>query len=203
LIGLLDDIAWALDPELHDPPPRHTEASGASLAVSVSAYRRVGGIPAIPCGEDRAFVASLWRMDARVRHDPGIKVVVSGRIVGRAEGGMADAIRRRMVQQDEFADDQVEPVEDAVRRYSLRGRAREAWFARRVDRDLAEDLAIPTSQLSTALSRFFFGTAWAELERMSPILQRRRVRFVDLREEIGHAEYVLRQLAPTETMAAD
>jgi hypothetical protein len=203
LIGLVDDIAWTLDPEFHDPPPRHTEASGASLAVSVAAFRRAGGIPAIPSGEDRAFVASLWRMDARVRHDPGINVVVSGRIVGRAEGGMADAIRRRMVRQDEFADDQAEPVEDAVRRYSLRGRARHAWFARRVDDKLAEDLDIPRGLLLDALSRFFFGAAWAELERISPVLHRRRVRFADLRNEIAHAEYVLRHLAPAEAMAAD
>lgn len=203
LIAMLDDIAWTLDPEFHDPPPRHTEASGASLAVSVAAFGRVGGIPAIPFGEDRAFVASLWRMDARVRHDPGIRVVVSGRIAGRAEGGMADAIRRRMVRQDEYADDQAEPVADAVRRYGLRGRVRQAWLSRRIDDELAGDLGIPLSRLSDALSRFFFGAAWTELERVSPLLKRRRVRFVDLCEEIAHAEYVLRHLAPAETMAAD
>jgi GT2 family glycosyltransferase len=44
LIALLDDLAWMLDPEPHDPPQRHTEASGASLAVSVEAFRRIGGI---------------------------------------------------------------------------------------------------------------------------------------------------------------
>ena len=45
LIALLDDIAWILDPEPHDAPPRHTEASGASLAVLVAAFDRAGGIP--------------------------------------------------------------------------------------------------------------------------------------------------------------
>jgi hypothetical protein len=203
LIGLLDDIAWLLDPELHDPPPRHTEASGASLAVSVEAYHWVGGIPAIPCGEDRAFVASLWRMDARVRHDPGIEVVVSGRIEGRAEGGMADAIRRRMVQQDEYADEQAEPAEDAVRRYSLRARVRQAWLSRRTSSGLAADLEVPASLVAGAVAGPFFGAAWAELERLSPVLRRRRVRFTDLRLEIARAEDVLRQLAPAEAMAAD
>jgi hypothetical protein len=203
LIGLLDRIAWMLDPEPHDPPPRHAEASGASLAVSVAAYHRVGGIPAIPCGEDRAFVASLWRMDARVRHDPGIRVVVSGRIEGRAEGGMADAIRRRMVQQDEFADAAVEPAEDAVRRYSLRSRVRNAWSARRADGRVAEDLGVPAALVEGALSSPFFGAAWMELERVSPVLQRRRVRFADLRREIALAEDALRQLAPAEILAAD
>jgi hypothetical protein len=203
LIGLLDDIAWMLDREPHDPPPRHTEASGASLAVSAAAHHRVGGIPAIPAGEDRAFVAGLWRMDARIRHDPAIKVTVSGRTVGRAPGGMADAIRRRMVRQDELTDDQVEPAAAALLRYSLRSVARDAWESQRIDAVLADDLDIPACALAEALRRPFFGAAWAALERVSPRLKRRRVRFADLRREIAQAEAMLRQLVPTEVMAAD
>jgi GT2 family glycosyltransferase len=196
LIGLLDDLAWLLDPEPHDPPPRHTEASGASLAVSAAAYHRVGGIPAISAGEDRAFVAALWRMDARVRHDPGITVTVSGRIEGRAPGGMADAIRRRMVRQDRFTDNQVESAAAAFLRYSLRAAARQAWTARQLDVALADDLDIPVDVLAEALPRPFFGAAWAALERASPRLARRRVRFADLRQEVAQAEAIVRRLAP-------
>jgi hypothetical protein len=202
LIALLDELAWVLDPEPHDPPPRHTEASGASLAVRVADFHRVGGIPAIPAGEDRAFVRALWMIDARVRHDPAIRVTVSGRIVGRAEGGMADAIRRRMVQQDEFADDQVEPPSDALRRYSLRQRARDARRGL-TDAALAGDLMISKPRLAHALAQRFFGTAWAELESISPILKRRPVRFKDLPTEIAAAEALLRLLAMPETLAAD
>jgi glycosyltransferase involved in cell wall biosynthesis len=202
LIALLDTLAWTLDPEWHDPPPRHTEASGASLAVRVDAYRRVGGIPAIPTGEDRAFVRALWMMDARVRHDPAIEVVVSGRIIGRAEGGMADAIQRRMIQQDEFTDDQVEPVEDAFRRYSLRRRARRMWSGP-PDAALARDLGLSHARLSACLAHRFFGSSWAELEARSAVLQRRRVRFVDLPAEIAAAEALLDDVAMPETLAAD
>ncbi len=113
LISLLDDMAWIIDPDLNDPPDRHTEASGASLAVSVAAFDRAGGIPPVASGEDRAFVDALRRIDARIRHDPEIKVIVSGRIEGRARDGMADAIRRRMIRQDEFTDTQVEPAYNA------------------------------------------------------------------------------------------
>ncbi|HEY0185326.1 MAG TPA: glycosyltransferase, partial [Rhodopila sp.] len=141
LIALLDDLAWALDPEPHDPPLRHTEASGASLAVRVPAFHRVGGIPAVAAGEDRAFVKALWMMDARVRHDASIRVTVSGRIVGRAPGGMADAIRRRMVRQDEFCDDLAEPAEDGFRRFALRRRVRTAWRGA-ADPALAAALAV-------------------------------------------------------------
>ncbi|PPQ28894.1 glycosyltransferase [Rhodopila globiformis] len=197
LIGLLDDLAWLLDPEPHDPPPRHASASGASLAVSAAAYHRVDGIPAIQAGEDRAFVAALWRMDARVRHDPGITVTVSGRIEGRAPGGMADAIRRRMERQDEFTDDQAEPAAAAFLRYSLRAAARRAWTARRLDLVLADDLEIPAGVLAEALHRPFFGSAWTALERASPRLTRRRVRFGDLRQEVAQAEAIVRRLAAT------
>jgi hypothetical protein len=202
LIALLDDLAWLFDPEPHDPPPRHTEASGASLAIRAEAFRRVGGIPAMPSGEDRAFVRALWMMDARVRHDPTIRVTVSGRIVGRAEGGMADAIRRRIVQQDEFTDDQVEPAADAFRRYGLRQRVRRTWGGS-ADAALAGDLAVSRTRLAEALAHRCFGAAWAELEGASPILARRRVRFVDLPTEIAAAEALLRLLAMPETLAAD
>lgn len=202
LIALLDNLAWMLDPEPHDPPLRHTEASGASLAVRGDVFRRVGGIPDIRSGEDRAFVRALWMMDARVRHDPEIGVNVSGRIIGRAEGGMADAIRRRMVQQDEFCDDQVEPALDAHRRYALRYRVRRAWRGL-ADTGLAVDLALPPDRLTDCLRLRFFGAAWAALEACSPVLRRRRVRFVDVAKEIAVAEVLLHQMALPEILAAD
>jgi hypothetical protein len=202
LIALLDSLAWMLDPEPHDPPPRHTEASGASLGVRVATWRHVEGIPDIPNAEDRAFVRALWMMDAHVRHDPEIQVTVSGRIVGRAQGGMADAIRRRMAQQDEFTDDQAEPVADALRRYLLRHRARRVW-AGGSDPALQADLRLSPERLSAGLAHRFFGTAWANLEAHSPALRRRRVRFVDLPTEIEAAELLLRTVAPPDVLAAD
>ena len=202
LITLLDTIAWVLDPEPHDPPPRHTEASGASLAVRTDVFRRVGGIPAMRFGEDRAFVRALWMMDARVRHDPSIAVTVSGRIIGRAEGGMADAIRRRIIRQDEFTDDQAEPAANAFRRYEMRYRARRAWIGT-VDTTLASDLLLSPARLDAALSRRWFGSAWAALEAASPVLKRSRVRFADLAREIAAAETLLPAAAAPETLAAD
>jgi cellulose synthase/poly-beta-1,6-N-acetylglucosamine synthase-like glycosyltransferase len=202
LLALLDRLAWTLDPESHDPLPRHTEASGASLAVRTDTFRRVGGIPAIRSGEDRAFVRALWLMDARIRHDPSIEVIVSGRVIGRAKGGMADAIRRRMIRQDEFTDEQVEPAADAFRRYGLRCRARCAWVGS-ADTALASDLLLAPARLDASLSQRWFGAAWAALEAYSPVLRRQRVRFIDLPGEIAAAEALLHEAASPEILAAD
>jgi hypothetical protein len=115
----LDEIASIVVPEVWDPWPRHTEHSGASIGVTVAAYRSVGGMPAAPMSEDRRFFAALRKAGLRIRHAPEIEVVVSGRLIGRAEGGMADTIRRRLRRADPYLDDALEPAMDFWRR--LRG----------------------------------------------------------------------------------
>jgi GT2 family glycosyltransferase len=194
LLDLLDEIAFALDPDPHNPRPRHVQASGASLAVSTEMFRRVGGVPKVASGEDRALVHALNLKDARIRHDVGIEVVVSGRLDGRAPGGMADTIRRRMRQQDEYADDLVEPAADAYRRADFRRRLRVAWMSRHegwFPSELAADLRLAPSRLSLIFSEPFFGTAWDYVQRESPVLPRRRVRFVDLPRQIKLARELL------------
>jgi len=114
--ALLDEIACLINPDADDPWPRHTENSGASIAVTRPAYHRVGGIPTVALGEDRAFHAALRAADLRIRHAPEVRVVVSGRILGRAAGGMADTIRRRLVAPDLWLDDALEPVAARVLR---------------------------------------------------------------------------------------
>ena len=185
LAGLLDQLACLIDPDPNDPWPRHTESSGASIAVTVAAFRRAGGIPPVPSGEDRAFIGKLRQLDARIRHAPSVTVTVSGRTHGRAAGGMADTIRRRIVQQDEFTDSTIEPAADRVRRLSLRAHLRALWTGLRTDRKpLIEALDTTASVVDRALSSPFFGLAWAALERECPKLQSRRVRFADLAAEI-------------------
>lgn len=85
----------ALDPPPHDPAPRHGDHTGGSLALRASLYRAVGGLPAIPRGEDNALVAAVQRAGGRLRHCPAVSVRVSARTLGRAEGGMATEMERR------------------------------------------------------------------------------------------------------------
>ncbi|MBD5633662.1 MAG: glycosyltransferase [Candidatus Eremiobacteraeota bacterium] len=87
------DVECALDPVAWDPAPRHAFQYAASLAVSVDAYVRAGGLPALPRGEDSALYSALLRVDARVRHSLRMRVDTSPRATGRVEGGFANFIR--------------------------------------------------------------------------------------------------------------
>jgi GT2 family glycosyltransferase len=194
---LLDEIASLILPDPADPWPRHTEDSGASIAIRASVLRRVGGMPFLHSGEDRALIARLRLIDARVRHDPKISVVVSGRIEGRAQGGMADTIRRRIVKQDEFADDRVEPAWAAFYRIRMKHRFSLLW---REPTDvrlyrLARLLAVTPKALTEAVSTPYFGLAWSRIESASSLLSQRRVRFVDLPREMAIARGIYGRLS--------
>jgi hypothetical protein len=56
--SLLTELFSHLDPRPHDPWPRHASEPGASLAVTLQAYRAIGGLPCIAFGEDGALVAA-------------------------------------------------------------------------------------------------------------------------------------------------
>jgi hypothetical protein len=191
---LLDEIDSVIDPNPDDPWPRHTQHSGASLALTVASYRAIGGMPRIAMGEDRALVEAAVRHDLRIRHDAAIDVVVSGRMVGRAEGGMATTIARRMIQQDEWADDRLEPVAAAIARSKFRSETRRLW-ADGLDAAsllrLAASLAMPPGILGNALRRTRFGAAWGTIEAASPMLRRQPVAMAELSSLIPQARAAL------------
>lgn len=195
---LLDQIASLLDPDPADPWPRHTEASGASLAVTAAWYRRVGGMPWVRSGEDRAFEARLRRHDARVRHAPEVWVTVSGRIEGRAPGGMAETIKRRMSFPDKFLDDRLEPALDATRRARLRHMLRAALRGGGpgvAARETADVLGFSFEHLELLLSGSpYFGTVWDAVEAASPALRRQRVPVAHLARETRAAQTLLDRL---------
>jgi hypothetical protein len=90
---LVDKLSALIKPVPHDPWPRHSDHTGASLAVRGEVYWAVGGIPALPFREDVAFVSAVCRAGYRLRHPLDVQVVVSARLEGRAAGGMADCLK--------------------------------------------------------------------------------------------------------------
>jgi hypothetical protein len=195
---LLDEIRSKLDPDPADPWPRHTEDSGASIAVTLDAYLKVGGFPAVPMGEDRAFIAALRRMDVRIRHSPDVSVVVSGRIDGRAVGGMADTIRRRLAKSDEMLDERFEPARIATRRAWIRGLLRKVWGASQSTANAVALLSrlskVTGLEISALLKSTYFGEACAQLEKRSPALLKSTVPVSDLPNEMLIARRILESI---------
>ena len=193
--ALLDEIDHLLDPDPADSWPRHTEHSGASICVTLGAFRRAGGVPPIAVGEDRAFFAALRRADARIRHAPDVYVTVSGRIDGRAVGGMADTIRRRLVTPDAFLDDALEPAANRVRRARLRAGVRGLFQGRgNAPSWLSRELGCDAAALDSALKQGTFGMAWEAIEGMAARLAPVRVPVADLADETRKARRVVASL---------
>lgn len=90
---LRSTLEGLIDPDLHDPWPRHHQHAGASLAVTAAAYRRAGGLPPLRNGEDEAFYHAIRRTGGRFRHSLRVRASTSGRLAGRAEFGLAGTLR--------------------------------------------------------------------------------------------------------------
>jgi cellulose synthase/poly-beta-1,6-N-acetylglucosamine synthase-like glycosyltransferase len=97
-----------------EPSPRHFYEGGVSLALTLEAYREIGGAPTPRVGEDKALCAALRQKGRRIRHPKDVRVLTSCRIDGRAPEGAADTLSRWV---DQGADDSlwgIEPVAAAL-----------------------------------------------------------------------------------------
>ncbi|MET3763052.1 glycosyltransferase [Sphingomonas sp. UYEF23] len=161
-LGLIAEAEPLFDPLVHDPAPRHAQRCGANLGITRAMLERVGGVPALATGEDRALLSAVELADGRIRHDRAPHVTASARLVGRAGGGMADALRLRLAA-DYLCDDQLVPADALVAMWRARHAARAAWRAHTADRST-------------------FGATWAATVRKSHIAP--RLRPADLPAEI-------------------
>lgn len=116
------DIEDQIDPVEWDPAPRHGDHTGASLAIRARLYLACGGVPIIPTGEDRALVLAALAEGGRLAHPANVYVRVSPRTEGRAEGGMAAAMRELF----ETAREAVVPMAPAFRHWAERALWRRA-----------------------------------------------------------------------------
>lgn len=83
----------------------HGEAAGASLALCKKSYIAVGGFETLKCGEDRQIIRVLRNSAHKVRHVDDVVVYASCRLLGRADGGMSDALKARISGADYLIDD--------------------------------------------------------------------------------------------------
>jgi cellulose synthase/poly-beta-1,6-N-acetylglucosamine synthase-like glycosyltransferase len=194
--SLLTELSWLLDPLEHNPWPHHATISGATLGITRNAYCRVGRLPPVPLGEDKALIALLSRQDARIRYCPAVHAVTSGRTQGRAPGGVADTLAIRSREPEAFCDDALEPFRTAFARAAWRGRLRRLHGAGRLalDQDWALKLEIPAREVNDIIQESTFGAAWALIEDRSPLFARRLLRPAELPGQVVIARRWLARL---------
>jgi GT2 family glycosyltransferase len=192
----LTELSWLLDPLPHNPWPHHGTISGATLGITRSAYCRVGRLPRVPLGEDKALVRLLSLADARIRYCPTVHVITSGRTKGRAPGGVADTLAVRSREPEAFCDEALEPFRTAFARAAWRGRLRRRHVAGRLafDRDWMEKLKILPQEIDDLMQESAFGPVWASIESRSPRFARQLLRPSELPEQISIARRWLAHL---------
>jgi len=143
------------------------------------------------------LVHALEARDCRVRHDTTLQVQTSGRLFGRARGGMADTMRKRILEPDTPCDERLEPIDRAYFRARTRRLLRELHGSARPHaqlKTLAARVQLTTHTLSDALNIGSFGTAWRAIEDRSPRLVRRPIRPSLLASECARGESLLARL---------
>ena len=74
----------------------HTHVHAANLGVRLDAYNHAGGWGSLPRSEDRDLWTRLRRSGARIESPTSLRVVTSGRGVGRVPGGFAECLRQQV-----------------------------------------------------------------------------------------------------------
>ena len=154
---------------------------GASLGVSASAYRRVGGLPALSVCEDRAMVARMIEYDERVVFDERATIRTSCRLEGRAQGGMAGMLMRRVREPDPHCDEALHTAHQFAALCLAWRCLREGWDAAMRLR-IADLLGCDPDDLVADASH---GQAWTRLLAALPATE--RLRASDVRSELARS----------------
>lgn len=159
-----------IDPDPADPWPRHHQHYGASLALTVAAYRQVGGLPVVPFLEDEALWQALRRHDLRLRHSPGVQVTTSARYAGRVAVGLSWQLREWAQMMRQQREPLVESGAALVAEWTARRKLRQLWENNRMQvlpRPLpscirmAAMLSVPAGALTKQIaSASTFGVLW-------------------------------------------
>lgn len=168
----LSRLESMLDPVSSDPWPRHFQCYGPSLAVTCSIYEKAGRIPPIPYLEDEEFRKALYRIDARVRRSPEVKVYTSARLQGKVEFGFSVQLKQwgamTSYQQQQYA----EPFVAHEKKLKAKNNLRTIWKNKR---DITEshvqlsgvsrELMLNESWLKEQIScSEYFGQLWEAVE---------------------------------------
>lgn len=184
-------VSWLesqLDPEEHDPWPRHHYHFGASLAVTPRTYKHAGKLPPRRCLEDVAFYQQMLRYDIKLRHSNSAKVYTSARLSGRTDFGLSRTLADVQRQGTNPAHVKVESKQFLEFLFRTRHELRASWNQRKKTesdefRQLAHTTGINQSALIQELyAARYFGAllervcfyeacrgVWPDCRRLSPL----------------------------------
>ncbi len=96
----------------HTPGAEHHQFSGASLALTLAAYERLGGLPAVSALEDEALERALLAAGLPLAYAASIRVTTSARTASRVPRGLAQVLRtaRWRARTDEALEPTAHPV---------------------------------------------------------------------------------------------
>ncbi len=172
--SLLSRIESIIDPEEHDPWPRHFQYFGASMAVTCTTYMQVGRLPQVPYLEDNAFHQALLRMDIRVRKSPEVKAYTSTRLSGRVAVGFSEQLKKWSDYEKSGHTQDVEPIAAWITKFKCRRMLRECreaylnggLYNQQLVNTAAQELCINPDWLHKELTdSLYFGQLWEKVRK--------------------------------------
>ncbi len=161
------------DPADSDPWPRHFQCFGASMAVRCSAYQKAGRLPVIPFLEDEAFSRALYRIDARIRKSPAVKVYTSSRLTGRVPVGLSAHLAHLAAMKQNCVVQYVESPTALMAKGNLKKQLRDCWRLRKNKQSCERCVGNIASQIGVSLRwllaemdiAVYFGELWEKTEQ--------------------------------------
>ncbi len=156
-----------------DMQSSHFQCFGASLAVRCSVYEKAGRLPVIPFLEDEAFSRALYRIDARVKKSPNVKVYTSSRLEGRVKAGLSVHLKHLGEMKKNNVPLYVESAQTLLLKYHIKRQLRLAWqlckqkkaFANQTGK-VASVISVSQKWLLTEMDvSIYFGEFWEKAEQ--------------------------------------
>ncbi|WP_342644485.1 glycosyltransferase family A protein [Mucilaginibacter sp. CSA2-8R] len=195
---LLAKAEALIDPQEHDPMPRHFQFFGASMAVTCQMYKHVGRLPRVPHLEDMAFYEALLKHDARIRKSFDVKVYTSARLQGRVAVGFSEQLNKWVTDHQSGKLQMVDSAAVLLAKYFARKRLRTCWERKAIAAGPCSEL-LAVSQLIGSSAGWlyqqvgkanYFGALWAQVE---PLIHRQALLQHQEHQPVAEAITALRQ----------
>lgn len=192
---LCNQLSSILAPDALNPWPHHCHVSGANMSIKASIYSRIGGLPRVDAGEDRALEHRVRQYDYPIYYSDAAKVTTSCRLLGRAKDGMASTLNQRLKLGDFICDSRLEPAAMVWRRAKLYTALRNKW--QHIDSvvKMLRLLKLSPATIEQAKQSHSFGSFLTIIETHSPYLYKRELNSSRLLNEIKALQIIISRIS--------